>query len=1322
QFALPGMGKNVLGSNADVGHIEFTLENSEIISASLIDDFSKSESILEMLMEEGTIEISEDHKNLLRETLRSYIGTGTKIIPDMIQVINKEASENAGRMVKHGENKGVWVNMSQGAQIAGNTMSAAEVYVHELGHAAKEYALERHKDELANTMHDIGKVYEEFLNVVTVDDLMPPISGFNRAEERRIATDLLFYLKNHETGINEFMNMVESNMYIRDIIENKVFIKDIKYNKAETLWQHLKNLIAKLYDFLRSFKNGDDKNLNGLRAMEKYIARIHNINNVAIGEVTKQNETVALIAKGTDFMNDLGKNMIDKITDTITKEKNPVKKKELQEELARIKALSGKDQTYLDKIKIWKDIFVKGTMSNSLADRGLFETWVASAGDIAKAIPFGVFKDGLLKEEGDIQQIAMAFRDTDDQAARVENLGLESQKIEDHSAHILKIQADLIVELFDNELSNEDSVVLTKSLLDLELDVLFNEDLNESDAKNLTMFKEVLTDEKALENKINEVKYQLEAILKKDTEYNLVTQQAAGLGKQMVTGDKHSAQLQNAFMIYGKRNLETSIHGIIKEHEDTNSKFTVALIEKLIALEALTHQDTDIKKRTAELVEKHETAVLGTMTYNRNSRDYARMYNGKQDYKYDMSRIMGRKDKIKSNYMQVAVDFKANEITRSNDYFNVADGISKHDEFNVYLNSSFTELGWRAEGMRTTNIGEDIFSYINPYGEALVEADGLENQYDIEKMEERKKTINIKLLEFEKEVNEELRAMQKPGFKPKKTGMRAAYSVNKKGDIYVSDMDIAIDTRKLENQMHTNNSLDTVIGKSFARTLDENQSKKNSEAFLDLIEFDASENFNYLREDNVNSDTNAMAYVRIGLGEDNKISKMIWPVIPRYVKVQIAKKHYLYKMRDIQTLINSTLGFATLDMKNMISDKTQDLEFEIKNHGKGIDADIQGLNKLYRALHRENKVLLDAELERLGDTKEVKEFRVEMKKIQDSPPFISVRRNLALHYFGNREASIFGDNKSKGLINLPKGDALNYIVKALKVISAIWKELVKNNKADIAVRNIPLIFFNIVSNFLLNLVKGNDPFSELKAQWKGIVFLNRYLDNKKEFDKLEVKAHNGMATTAEIDRMKLLKNKIKDNPAGFMVTEGLYSSLAEDLGDARLTSEGMLDEKIKKHTGWIPDGVKNVLKAIYMTKDTKAFSGLLLMMQSGDFAARYARYQKLIAQGVAPHIAKKEVLDNQINYGWGGGLIEQWLNSYAGVIFTSFWKNIQKVIRQTTMDKPFNVLLSVLTGGVVFDESVLAYSMLVKTPTIYGIQATVENQLSSGISPIFNNF
>jgi len=1264
----PSYHQSVMSFDAFGGNtkIEINKENTDIISAELINDMSKAESVLKSIMEIDGVKVSESHKELLVDTLHGLTDLNKKIIPDMIQTINKEATQNYGKMIMKGKEKGVYIGISSGAQIAGNAMSASEMYVHELLHTALEYAQRDKREIIVNTMNDIEHIYESFLALVTEEDFMPALSeSIDRDAERKIAKDRIAYLRNEKTGINEFIVMSQTNEAVKKVLEDKIIVGKTK-KQGKTLFQKLIALIQNVYDSVYIVVRGDSKNLGGYTAMTKYIKEISAVNNVALEDIRNQNGFIHALNSAMDFMNEKGSKYIKSALGSLTKISGTKEGKSFEDELAYFMA-NEKEFGTIKKSMFFFKMLGKWLLDNSEHNVGAFETWLEIHG---------------MKPEGTVQQLIRVLRNSDNLETLVENLGLQSNRIEYKVETSLAQQSRLIKALFDikvdEKIDESISIPLTKGVLDIELDSMINKQLGGSTKEQIVLLKKVLGDSKELNNEINIMKATIRNIIKNEDESEFIINQSINLGKYMVTGKAGSGQLMNSFMIYGLSGLDMSISAKDSKNERGDAKSNRAFIDKLATLEGIKNTSNEVNLKVLELLNTNENAVISIMNYDTNAREQLKVANGD---KFNLSYVKGYHEKVsKANWITPRVDLTSSKERLLLENYKVSTVPTFNKEYTVYLNTDFTEPGYSAEGVKITNDGHKINSYLN-----IIKENSLGENKDVLDPKEiirNRNLVKAKLDEVASEVSLEFKKMQKKDYKPSNSGMRPVFAIGKNGEIFVTDMDISVDKQMLENQTRMNNSVDVVLGKTYSRAIDLKESRENNLKILDLAQKDMYDNYDSTKDYFAGGNKNLMSYVKIGPNENNELNKEIWGVLPRYMKVEIIKRHYSNSKRQV-SIIAKEVGLD--DESGIITKKIQDLQAQLKVESAREINNIEDILDLEKKIASEFKNNLDKYLDKKANKEEVKEIRAKIKAIYKEEPYLAVRRNLVYHYFGNQEPSILHFGKRKNI---------NKLITFAKYIDMLWKHLIKIVKVNIVMRDLPTLMYNIVSNVILAIIQGRNPLTEIKQQISGMINLNRYREDNRKIEQLRLKIAAGNYTINDENQLKIHVLRLNKNPVKPLIDAGLYTSASEDLSNEELHKESYLDSVADKYLGKLPDSVRKTLDILYITKHTPVFHGLLLAMQYSDFAARYSRYYLLINQGMSHQKAIKQVLDNQINYGFSHSKLIQWLNARGLVMFTKFFEGIQRVLKNTTMDKPFNVALAVLSGGFMFENGPFGDSLV----------------------------
>ena len=1238
------------------------------VSADMINNPQKHNEIFNKLLELDSVKISKEHEDLLRSTMKNLTNELNKNIPDMVQVISK-ADKNFGSMVMEDtdtKKKGIYVDVSNGALIAGNTMSAAEMYVHELGHAAREFAITNAPDKVRESIIDIQEIYEAFLKEVKYTDFMPETS-INLVTEQKIAKDLVEYLKNPRVGINEFMARAETDIRVKNILENRVKIKREKYT-GNTLYTKLIALIKNLYEVTREKIRGNRKEETGAEAMARYLQEITKINNIAYKDLEFKTGISKYasnkLEQANEYLSVKIQKQVDKIKANIGTEAN----KKYREDLNR---LDDENLSKYEKTKIYTKIFAKWLVSDDEGTVGDFETFMREIpGKLLKG--FGI--EGL-KGSGDIQQIIRGFRQSDDHEYNIEKLGVVTNKIDHAIDTATMIMSDTIKEILP--LTDNESVDITKGLVDIEFESLLDEDLPKINESNFETLVKVLEDEDYLETQIYLTQSQLEDNLGKGPKTQGMINQAKGLGKYMVTGEASIGQLPNSYMIYGK-NFSDKFDDIKLANSLPIAKYNTVLIDKLATLYAIKENDNTLNNRVVKIIKDKEKEMYLLSRYSKMI-DAEHRHIEQFEGQYDINKVKGHHQKINAAYITYRVGRDDEEtaekmLLSSYKKIKVSDNtyntLTHDSNFTVYVNDSYAEPGWKAGAVKTTNDTVAINSYTNILKNEMLEDKDL---FDKKKHDAVRKETNLIMTLKEHEVKAEMLNMQNEDYVPENTGIMPVWSIDHKGTVYVSDMNITVSKNELENVLRTKNKVETVYAKSYARAADIRLSKEVNLQVLDEVEINAERNYQYGKRV---GKYDRMEYVLIGPYEQNDKSIEVWNPMPRYFKVDIIRRHHNRIQKEIARIVKD---------KVIKTDKIVDLEIELKEEYSKIDPDITKLLEITSKLNNEY-------IEEYRKSKDLSEdIKAQVKELYKRHPAMPVRENQVYHVFGNREATLFGrDTQNKLAAKYPKA------AQVIRLLDMLWKHMVKTLKPVLVVRSIHVLYFNILSNMLLAVLQGRSPIDEIKDQIKGMRYLDSYLKTEEELKKIKVKEKAGTVTSKELNRKKELLNDLHKNPVKPLIEAGMYTSTTEDIANADLHRETYIDSRIEKLTTKVPDKVKKVLGYLYITKETDMYKGLLKTMQYSDFGARYSTYYNLKHKGVPHRIAVKQILDNQINYNVKQGKGMQWLEDRGFMMFTKFLLRIQKVLSRITLKNPLNIGLAVITGGTLYEDSPLGDSMLTR--------------------------
>jgi len=325
-----------------------------------------------------------------------------------------------------------------------------------------------------------------------------------------------------------------------------------------------------------------------------------------------------------------------------------------------------------------------------------------------------------------------------------------------------------------------------------------------------------------------------------------------------------------------------------------------------------------------------------------------------------------------------------------------------------------------------------------------------------------------------------------------------------------------------------------------------------------------------------------------------------------------------------------------------------------------------------------------------------------------------VRRDMITLVFGQRKLSVSslkkvdveqeqGLKKIEGLFN--NALVAMFANPKAKFIEDVWKEVVVAVKDAIVIKSIVVTQGNIGSNVVLLKTLGVPMKNIVRDHAIAIRSTKDFLKDKSALFEAERDLERGRGNKKELEfKIAQLNTSIANNPVKFLMDEGIYTAIVEDLGDTdkQFTKAGKLDKAIAPLKS--SKAAKPLVKAaevVLLTHETKAYKFLRDAAQLSDFVARFTLHQNNIAKGMTPKQSVDMIVDIFINYDLPTHKVIQYLNDIGFVMFTKFFIRTQKVILHIMKEHPGNTLANVLLQGQFGDVSDIMDSNLLQA-NLYG--------------------
>ena len=532
----------------------------------LIKNPEKIKEFVEELYAHDPVKVSAEHKKNLSKVIDMFVGAGKNFIPEMNVYLNKKAESNGGYIELDGPEKGIYVGASNKHRPERNAMSAAEAYVHEIIHAATEYAKQNRGGDVARIILRLQKVREDVLKELKVEDFLDVNSKYGTKEEYKLAKERFDYIRDPEVGLSEFIALGLTNeAMIKRLSEIKVY-RDPEI-KEKGFFNGLIAIVEKLFNFVMQFARKEDKDVRADQILLKLALELGKANNAAI--IQKRKNLMRLTGDGITYLNDSISRFIKRF-DTSLKDEIGTPP-EGSSKFTRAKWFARNAYVFLN------DSDRRPTFENVLSE-------------VAR-----------LKPEGFVQSLIRGFRDKDELERILENFTLESGSIDRTREHEAQIVGSLVVNGFEEKLTQDEEEALTLALLDTDLSSIY-------ETYGLEKMKKILSSPEAIQAEIDKVRKE---IWKNEDKAigNYYVSQAAGLGFYMATHmATNEAQLLNARNIGNMFNAPNPIEA---------SKESIKRIDRLATLEALKYTDFNQIEILRGLIEKDPVGVRNIAALHR---------------------------------------------------------------------------------------------------------------------------------------------------------------------------------------------------------------------------------------------------------------------------------------------------------------------------------------------------------------------------------------------------------------------------------------------------------------------------------------------------------------------------------------------------------------------------------------------------------------------------------------------------------------------------------------------------------------------------------
>ncbi len=636
----------VYGNESDFAFDDSMFERQELDLVNNLDNATKLFDKLSAI--DNTV--SSAHTSRLRSILNSIVSDAKTFIPDVAVYINDKADKNGGVFAI---GRGIYLGISDKVRPVANMMSAQEVYVHELLHAATDFAFEASGVEAQRAKRRLQQLRRQLRNEITVEDLMPTVS-VDRAYEMVVAQKAWDYMFNNETtGLKEFITYGLSNEAVASKLDTLKVNRHLEVeptNMLESILYWLKEVMNKAIVKVRR----ETFDTTGTELLMKLVMDLAEANNSAL-VATRENTILYKFKESADELND--------------KMSRIIKEKILA--IDSVMTLPRRPLTGASKAEWIKYAWQIGP--RLIADRRLRPAWreilmalgMSYVGDVQTALTHAVSADTLQRA--------------------VEKLGLLSESVDKARETRARITADQIRKSF-NELSKEEREALTLVALDTDMSSVYGV------VENL---QELLIDDGKLRSEIKTRRRELKQMLG-TVDYNTVMYQVEGLGHYMAS---HSAGINQAF------NAQTILSKVNRKAESSPELYTK--IDELATMYGLWYTPKEAKLVIGNLMVREPEGMKFTMNLHK-----AVVAMAKDTVFADSSSLMikGYTKEIFDEDITMKVAPEADRLSMEKEGFklvktlNKAKGDTSEKIMAMYINKNHVQQNYKKAAMRLTDI------------------------------------------------------------------------------------------------------------------------------------------------------------------------------------------------------------------------------------------------------------------------------------------------------------------------------------------------------------------------------------------------------------------------------------------------------------------------------------------------------------------------------------------------------------------------------------------------------------------------------------------
>ena len=263
-------------------------------------------------------------------------------------------------------------------------------------------------------------------------------------------------------------------------------------------------------------------------------------------------------------------------------------------------------------------------------------------------------------------------------------------------------------------------------------------------------------------------------------------------------------------------------------------------------------------------------------------------------------------------------------------------------------------------------------------------------------------------------------------------------------------------------------------------------------------------------------------------------------------------------------------------------------------------------------------------------------------------------------------------------------------------VETVLLEATKFAKNNIIVKSLHVTLGNFGSN-LIYLKSIGIPVSDIiKYGWEAYSYGIKYQADQKKLNSLRIQKEimlKGSYTTDQLKDIdsKILRteNSLSRNPTRITIEAGLMPSFIDDVQTESTDRNFPTDfeKAIHRRASRLPKPVQTVGKVLLLTEDTMAYKTLNNAVKMTDFVGRHVMYTYNTKQGMKHEEAVAKAEDSFVNFNIPSHRMIEYFNETGFLWFTKYFTRIMKVIKDSVVDKPLDVIMAyMLSSSLGFDN------------------------------------